>query len=80
LVTRRVTGHKIAGACRAHASRGKRCTLDQTVETFHLRGVAGAERLRLFVKCLRPGSYAARITASNSSGPSNEVTLRFKIK
>jgi hypothetical protein len=42
--------------------------------------VAGADRLRLLVKRLRPGSYTATITASNSVGSSKGVTLRFTIK
>jgi hypothetical protein len=75
-----VTGHKVAGVCSKHAKKGKRCTLTRDVKTLHLSGVVGANRLRLLVKRLRPGSYTARIKASNSVGSSTSVTLRFKIK
>jgi hypothetical protein len=80
VVAQRVTGHKVAGVCSKHANKGKRCTLSRDVKTLHLSGVAGTDRLRLLVKRLRPGSYTARITASDSVGSSNAVTLRFKIK
>jgi hypothetical protein len=80
VVAQRVTGHKVAGVCSTHAKKGKRCTLTRDVKTLHLRGVVGANRLRLLIKRLRPGSYTARITASDSVGSSKPVTLRFKIK
>ena len=79
-ITHRVGGRMVAGACKAKATQGKRCTVVDTVKTLHFAGVAGRNMLKLLVKSLKPGAYAVTISASDSRGASNDVTLRFKIR
>lgn len=80
VITHIVTGHKVKGVCKAHAKRGKKCTIEEKVKTLNFKGVAGSNSFKLLVKNLRPGSYTAEITASDRGGTSNAVTLKFKIK
>jgi hypothetical protein len=79
VITHIVSGHKVRGVCKAHASKGKKCTINKKVKTLHFSGATGANRFKLLIKSLKPGSYTAKIAASNSTGTSNAVTLKFKI-
>ena len=79
VITQSVAGHKVAGGCKAHATKGKKCTLNHEVKTLRFTGVAGSNSFKLLVKSLKPGAYTASITASDPVGSSNRVTLKFKI-
>ena len=72
------TGHRVKGACKAKANKGKKCPIK--VKTLTFTGAAGANTFKLKLKGLKPGSYTAIITASNSSGTSGKTKLSFKIK
>lgn len=79
VITQIVTGHKVKRVCKAHAKKGKKCTIQKKVKTLHFNGAAGSNKFRLLIESPKPGSYTAKITASNSAGTSNAVTLKFKI-
>jgi hypothetical protein len=76
VVTR--AGHKVKRVCKASAKKGKEC--QAKVKTLTFSGRAGRNTFKLKLKGLKPGSYTAVITASNSSGTSGQTKLRFKIK
>jgi hypothetical protein len=80
VVTHSLTGHKVAGVCKTHVKMGKKCTINSQVKTLHFSGAAGSKRFKLRLPTLKPGSYTARVTASDSAGRSNGVTLKFTIR
>jgi hypothetical protein len=80
VITQNIKGHKVKGVCKAKAKKGTKCTINKKRKTLTFTGVAGANRFQLKTKGLKPGSYTLKVTASNSGGTSNTITLKFKIK
>ncbi len=80
VITTTVKGRRIKGACKPAAKHGTRCTLIVTKATLTVTGVAGRNTARLRFGSLKPGRYAARLTARDAAGElSKPVTLQFTI-
>ena len=79
LITQTVKGHKVRGACKRNAKRGKRCTATITKRTLTFSGRAGANAFKLKLRGLVKGRYTATVTAQNANGESGQAKLKFTI-
>ena len=74
LLSRSINGRRKGKACSKSAPRGKRCTLRTAAGTKRFASQAGTTQVA-FGKGLRPGTYAARLSAG-----ANVVVLRFAVR
>jgi hypothetical protein len=79
LIAQDVDGHRHGGICKPTAKNGKSCTTTVEKRTLTFSGSAGSNTLELKLAGLGKGSYTAAITAENTNGKSNAVTLAFAV-
>jgi hypothetical protein len=82
-VQRPSVGLRKGGACvkaRKRPPKAKRCTRYAKVRSLTHTDVAGANRLRLKDRGLKPGAYRLRAVPRNSAGAGKAVTKRFRVK
>ena len=80
VITQTVKGHRVRGACKAVAGKGKSCTLTLKKASVEFAGAIGRNSHRLSLPSLRPGQYSGTTTARNAAGrASKPVTFSFMI-
>jgi hypothetical protein len=82
-VQRQAVGRRKGGKCvkaRTRPPKAKRCTRYVKVRSFTHADVAGANRLRLKDRRLKPGAYRLRAVARNAAGAGKPATRRFRVK
>jgi hypothetical protein len=82
-VQRPTVGRREGGKCvkaRKRPPKARRCTRYVKVRSFTHADVAGANRVRLKDRRLKPGSYRLRALARNAAGAGNPATRRFRVK
>jgi hypothetical protein len=82
-VQRPTVGRREGGKCvktRKRPPKAKRCTRYVKVRSFTHADVAGANRVRLKDRRLKPGSYRLRALARNAAGAGKPATRRFRVK
>jgi hypothetical protein len=75
-VYRLVSGRQAGSKCKAHGTRGKRCTARVLTKRQRLTGRTGANRVA-FGKGLRKGRYSLRLATVDGSAP---VILTFTVR
>ena len=79
-VSRTLSGHKRGRRCRLGLKHGRRCSVSRRARRLAFHGHGGSNRLRLRLRGLSPGNYAATVVAvGQSSRRSKTVTVRFTI-
>jgi hypothetical protein len=80
-VSRTLSGRRIGrGRCRVGAKRGTRCSVEHRARRLQFDGRRGRSRLKLSLRGLPSGSYAATILARDAGGrTSKALTIRFVI-
>jgi len=79
-LSRLLSGHRRARRCRVGSRHGKRCTVARRARWSGFHAKRGRNRHHLRLRGLRPGLYAAAVTAIGPGGArSRTVVLRFRI-
>ncbi len=79
LIAETVKGHKLRGACKPTAKKGKSCTDMVEKRTLRFSGAAGSNTFELKTAGLGKGTYTATITAEDANGKSSPIRLAFTI-
>ena len=79
LIAQVIKGHKLKGACKPSAKKGRSCTTTVKRRTLTFSGSTGSNALELKLAGLDEGSYIATITTENANGTSSPVRLAFTI-
>lgn len=81
VISRRLSGRRVHGRCRAGARTGARCHYEVRKSTESLTAAQGSNRFRLRLHGLPAGHYVAAIVARSSVGlSSRRHTLSFTLK
>jgi hypothetical protein len=80
VVSGRVSGRKLRGACRPGARTGPACTKTMVVRSLAFHGRAGRNSFALRLPGLARGRYSATVTARGASGSaSKRLAITFTI-
>jgi hypothetical protein len=81
IVNQPLSGRRVRGKCKTNVKTGKRCTLVVRKARLTFRGAKGANKLKLRISRLKPGTYTLAITARDAAGNASRTSsLKFTIK